>query len=119
MDAFLFFVYGGSDYTPPLVIRPQKLSPNADKAQYYAVFEYTAYDNWYETWTSESGKERKNLLRRLEQRLAIVKQRVGAAGRRVSDIWKEVAVVGVAGNFPCNVKVESILSDPAASSSYY
>ena len=117
-DTFRFFVYGGSDYAPPVAIKPRRLSPKSPKAQYFAVFEYTAYDGWYETWTRESGKERKNLLTRLEQRLAVVKQRIGAAGRRVNNICKEVAVVGVAGNFPCNVRVESILSDPGATSSY-
>ena len=117
-DAFRFFVYGGSDYTPPVVINPRKLSPYSPKAQYYAVMEYTAYDGWFETWTSESGKQRKNLLPRLEQRLEVVKQRVGAAGSSVSNICDIVAVVGVAGSFPCDVRVEEILSAPAAAITY-
>ena len=117
-DAFRFFVYGGSNYTPPAIIDERRLSPKSPKAQYYAVLEYTPYDQWFETWTSESGKVRKNLLPRLEQRLEVVKQRVGAAGSFIDNICDVVAVVGVAGSFPCDVRVEEILSAPAAATTY-
>lgn len=118
-DSFKFCVYGGAIYTQPANIAARKLSPSkSPKAQYFAVLEYTAYDKWYETWTSGSGKERKSLLPRLEERLALLKQRVGAAGRRVTNISDEVAVVGVAGPFPCNGDVERILSNPTEAAKY-
>ena len=112
-NAFRFFVYGGSDYTPPAITNLRKLSPQSPKAHYFAVFEYTAYNEWFITWKSEVGKERKNLLPRLEQRLATVQQRAGAAGSVIADICDVVAVVGVAGRYPCETAVERILSDPA------
>lgn len=117
-DSFKFIVYGGSDYTPPTIIPERKLSPKSPKAQYFAVLEYTAYDQWFETWTSETGKKRKSLLPRLEQRLKIVSERVGAAGSRFTSICDVVAVVGVAGNFACSESVERILSDTEKSKAF-
>ena len=108
-----FFVYGGSDYHPPAQLQLRELSPHSPKAHFFAVFEYTAYDEWFTASTSEEGTEQKNLLSSLEQRLAILQQRAGAAGSVIADICDVVAVVGVAGQYPCEADVELILSDPA------
>lgn len=119
---FKFIVYGGGSYNKqqPSRIKDRKLSPakEAPKAQYFAVLEYTASDKWYETWKSASGKERKGLLERLDQRLQVVKQRAEAAGRHVVNIDDVVAVVGVAGSYPCDGDVERILSDPKNATKY-
>ena len=120
-DSFKFIVYGGASYTQPIIIEDRKLSPTKEspKAQYFAVLEYTSVDKWYETWRSESGKKRRGLLGRLEQRLFVVKDRAQSSSERpIGSITDVVAVVGVAGSYPCNSDVERILSRAKAAEDY-
>ena len=81
-------------------------------AEYLAVLEFTRVDNWYETWKSESGKTRKGLLGRFEQRLALCVERARTAEPRleVVNALDVVALVGVVGEFSCQEGVEAQLS---------
>jgi hypothetical protein len=118
-DSFKFIVYGGGGYTQPPSIKERKLSPSkSPMAQYFAALEYTSNDKWHETWKSESGSVRKGLLERLEERLFTLMQRGGAAGQRVRKIDDLVALVGVAGTYPCDSDVERVLSDAKSAAKY-
>ena len=107
-----FFVYGGNQYQRPEKLpAPRHLSPTkVAAAEYFAVLEYTRIPGRHEGWRSDTGKTRKALLPRLEQRLAICLQRAGAAGIVASSILDIVAVVGVVGENVCQEAVEAQLS---------
>ena len=109
-----FFVYGGHLYQRPEKLpAPRHLSPTkVAAAEYFAVLEYTRFPGWHEGWKSDTGKTRKALLPRLEQRLAVCLQRAGAAGIAASNILDIVALVGVVGEDLCQEAVEAQLSRP-------
>ena len=109
-----FFVYGGHLYQRPEKLpAPRHLSPTkVAAAEYFAVLEYTRFPGWHEGWKSDTGKTRKALLPRLEQRLAVCLQRAGAAGIAASNILDIVALVGVVGEDLCQEAVEAQLSSP-------
>ena len=107
-------MYGGHPYQrPDKPPAPRHLSPSEDAAaEYFAVLECTRYPDWYECWTSDSGRVLRALLPRLEQRLAICLQRAGAAGLAASSVLDVVAAVGVVGKDVCQEAVEARLSRP-------
>lgn len=105
-----FLVYGGYAYERPVKLPTRHLSPTkAVEAEYFVVLEFTRFPGWHESWKSESGKKRKALLPRLEQRLAICVERAKAAGIHVADVCDVVAVVGVVAEDACREAVEAQL----------
>lgn len=114
-----FYVYGGHNaYLPPPMLKaPRQLSPSKDmpKTSYLAVLEFTQHGDWTKTWTPDTGKTRKSLLVRIEERLRVTLQRAGAAGVELpttsDDAVKHVvALAGVVGQYECRESVEDLLS---------
>lgn len=94
-------VYGGGEYKRPISVQLRSLSPTkAAKAQYFAVFEYTLYYDWYADVRIVSGgstRTRDSLLPRLEKRLNLCMRRYNdtPGNAYTDDVLQVVAVVGV------------------------
>jgi hypothetical protein len=116
-----FYVYGsgGAGFSRPESVQLRQLSPTKHaKAQYYAVFEYTLYPDWYGdvkiALLDGSVRGRKGLLLRLERRLNICLERFKAAGNApTSDILQVVSVVGVVSPGHNAAIIEEMLDVPS------
>ena len=116
VDDAAFFVYSGGKYQRPLSVQLRQLSPTKrTKAQYYALFEYTMYHDWYAGVTIDNGvsvKKRHSLPSRLEQRLATCLRRFNdtPGNACTEDVLDVVSVVGVVSTINHSDAIDELLS---------